>query len=220
MFNHCPPKQIPTLTSNTNPDGKRYYLTPNGKKLPSVTTVIGYSKRKIMQDWRDRVGHIEADRISTYSANRGKLLHSLCEDYVSNKQTFKKSNYTPLSIDMFKSIKPSLDKISDIEYIEQSFWSYTLGMAGKCDIIGKYDNVLSVIDFKSSGKSKPKEWIDNYFCQCVAYGLMYEEIVEIPIKQIVIIMAVENSRPQIFVEKLEDWTDTLIKYITEYRKSL
>ena len=49
---------------------------------------------------------------------------------------------------------------------------------------------------------------------------MYEELVGEPIHQLVIIMAVEGSEPQIFVEKIEDWTDRLIEYITEYRKSL
>ena len=46
MFVHCPPKVLPDLKSVTLPDGKRYYTTPNGIKLPSVTTVMGAMKKK------------------------------------------------------------------------------------------------------------------------------------------------------------------------------
>ncbi len=37
MFVYCPPKEIPKIESQTFPDGKRYYVTPDGKKLPSVS---------------------------------------------------------------------------------------------------------------------------------------------------------------------------------------
>ena len=46
MFIHCPPKQLPKLVSKTHPDGKRYYTTPGGKILPSVTTVIGAKEKQ------------------------------------------------------------------------------------------------------------------------------------------------------------------------------
>ena len=44
-FNYCPPKQLQDLQSTTFPDGKRYYTLPDGTRLPSVTTVIGASKK-------------------------------------------------------------------------------------------------------------------------------------------------------------------------------
>ena len=88
------------------------------------------------------------------------------------------------------------------------------------DVIAEFDGVLSVIDFKTSDRNKPEEWIDNYFCQCLAYAIMYEEIVGEPIEQIVVMMAVENGDSEIYVRKAEDYVDPLINYIKVYTESL
>jgi genome maintenance exonuclease 1 len=91
-------------------------------------------------------------------------------------------------------------------------------MAGRVDCIGEFDGVLSVIDFKTSKKIKKKEDIDNYFAQCVAYACMYEELIGNPIDQIVIIMAVEDSEPLLFIERTEDHINTLLEYIKFYKE--
>jgi len=54
MFVYCPPIEIPKIESQTFPDGKRYYVTPDGKKLPSVTTVVGAQKKQSILEWRRR----------------------------------------------------------------------------------------------------------------------------------------------------------------------
>jgi genome maintenance exonuclease 1 len=91
-------------------------------------------------------------------------------------------------------------------------------MAGRVDCIGEFDGVLSVIDFKTSKRIKKKEDIDNYFAQCVAYACMYEELIGKGIDQIVIIMAVEDSEPLLFIEKTEDHLNTLLEYIKFYKE--
>ena len=53
MFNYCPPKEIPKIESQTFSDGKRYYVTPEGKKLPSVTTVVGAQKKQAIIGIKD-----------------------------------------------------------------------------------------------------------------------------------------------------------------------
>jgi len=91
-------------------------------------------------------------------------------------------------------------------------------MAGRVDCIGEFDGVLSVIDFKTSKRIKKREDIDNYFAQCVAYACMYEELIGKGIDQIVIIMAVEDSEPLLFIEKTEDHLNTLLEYIKFYKE--
>jgi hypothetical protein len=49
---------------------------------------------------------------------------------------------------------------------------------------------------------------------------MYEEHVGVGIDQIVIVMAVENEEPLIFVEKVEDHINNLLEHIVFYRNSL
>jgi len=218
MFNYCPPLDLQDLKSETFPDGKRYYTTPDGVRLPSVTTVIGAKKKKAIMEWRDRVGAEAANKISKKATSRGTNLHSICEDYLNNRIDYH-SGVMPDALEMFKSIRPYLDKINNIHYQEQALWSVDIGMAGRVDCIAEYDGVLSVIDFKTSRKVKKKEDIQDYFAQCVAYACMYEELVGKGIDQIVIIMAVEDSEPLVFIEKTEDHLNTLLEFIKFYREN-
>ena len=219
MFTYCPPKQLPNLESKTFPDGKRYYVTPSGNKLPSVTTVIGAQKKEAILEWRKKVGEEEANRISSKASGRGTRVHKLCENYIQNDENYATGSM-PDAFQMFKSIKPIIDKnINNIHYQEQSMWSTKIGMAGTTDLIAEFDGTLSVIDFKTSAKYKKKEWITDYFTQCSTYSLMYEELIGTPIHQVVIIMAVEDSKPLVFVEKVTDYMDDLADAIEYYRRN-
>jgi genome maintenance exonuclease 1 len=216
MFNYCPPKDLANLKSQTFPDGKRYYTTPDGVKLPSVTTVIGAKGKKAIMEWRKRVGEEEANKISRKASSRGTNVHTLCERYLNNEEL---GMIMPDAKEMFLPLKPLLNRINNIHYQECTLWSVKLEMAGRVDCIGEFDGVLSVIDFKTSKRPKKKEDIDNYFAQCVAYACMYEELIGIGIEQIVIIMAVEGSEPLLFIEKTEDYLNTLLDYIKFYKEN-
>jgi genome maintenance exonuclease 1 len=125
----------------------------------------------------------------------------------------------PDALEMFKSIKPELHKINNIHYQEQALWSTNIGMAGRVDLIAEWEGKLSVIDFKTSKKVKKIEDIQDYFAQCTAYSCMYEELVGNSIDQIVILMAVENDKPLIFIEKTEDHLNNLLDHITFYKNN-
>jgi genome maintenance exonuclease 1 len=216
MFNYCPPKNLQDLQSETFPDGKRYYTLPDGTRLPSVTTVLGAQKKQAIMEWRKRVGEEVANQISGIATRRGTNVHTLCEQYLNNETGYMKGAM-PDAVEMFLSIKPFLNKINNIHYQEQALWSKQLGMAGRTDCIGEYDGVLSSIDFKTSKKVKSHEDIQDYFWQTTAYALMYEEMVGTPIDQLVIIMAVDNHPPLIFIQKTEDHIEGLVKAIQYYK---
>mgnify|MGYP003342288310 CR=1 FL=1 len=97
-------------------------------------------------------------------------------------------------------------------------YSNHLRIAGTVDFVAEFDGKLSVIDFKTSRRIKTKESIEDYFAQCTAYSCMYEELIGTSIDQIVVIMAVENEEPLIFVEKTRDHINTLLEYIKFYRE--
>jgi genome maintenance exonuclease 1 len=218
MFNYCPPKQIPKIESQTFSDGKRYYVTPEGKKLPSVTTVVGAQKKQAIMEWRRRVGEEVANKISKHATSRGTNMHTLCEYYLNNEPK-PPGVVMPDAKEMFISIKPYLDKINNIHYQEVGLWSSQLGLAGRVDCIGEYEGKLSVIDFKTSKKIKNRNDVLDYFWQCTAYALMYEELVGTPIDDLVIIMAVDNEQPMIFKEKTQDHIEGLVKAIDYYHKN-
>lgn len=215
MFTYCPPKPLQDLKSTTFPDGKRYYTLPDGTRLPSVTTVLGAQKKDAIMAWRKRVGEDTANAISKKATGRGTNVHTLCERYLNNESL---GVIMPDALEMFLAIKPSLHRIDNIHYQEQSLWSTELGMAGRVDCIGEFDGELSSIDFKTSAKIKTRENILDYFWQTAAYALMYEELIGVPINKLVIIMAVENSTPLIFVEKTEDHIEGLVKAIKFYKE--
>ena len=215
MYIHCPPMVLPDLKSETHSDGKRYYTTPSGKRLPSVTTVVGAMKKQAIMEWRNRVGEVEANRISKLATGRGNRVHDLAERYLKNEK-IEWVREMPDSVEMFRTLIPHLHRINNIHYIEQTLWSEQIGLAGRVDLIAEWDGVLSVIDFKTSKKIKKKEDIQDYFAQCTAYAGMYEEHVSVPVDQIVIVMAVQDETPLIFIEKTGDHINTLLEHIEFY----
>jgi genome maintenance exonuclease 1 len=216
MFNYCTPSDLEDLKSQTFPDGKRYYTLPDGTRLPSVTTVIGAQKKEAIMEWRRKVGEEVANKISKQATSRGTNVHTLCEKYLNNDPKYL-LGAMPDALQMFKSIKPFLNKIDNIHYQEAALWSKTLGMAGRVDCIAEYEGVLSVIDFKTSKRIKNIHDIQDYFWQTSAYALMYEELIGQPIDDLVIIMAVDDEQPLIFKQKTSDHIDGLVKAIEYYR---
>jgi len=214
MFTFCPPKVLADLQSQTFPDGKRYYTLPDGTKLPSVTTVLGAQKKDAIMAWRKRVGEDVANAISKKATGRGTNVHTLCERYLNNEPL---GDVMPDAVEMFRSLKPLLNRIDNIQYQECALWSKQLGMAGRVDCIGEFDGVLSVIDFKTSKKIKHISHIEDYFWQTSAYALMYEEMIGVPIDNLVIIMAVEDEEPLLFQQKTADHINGLVKAINFYK---
>ena len=182
-------------------DGGRPYQTPDGNAYPSVTTVVGQHKAKHIQEWRNRVGHEQANQISKKASKRGTAVHTLCEDYL-------KTGYAKPSlpdVEVFNSIKPFLDKINNIHCLETQLYSHHLKVAGTVDCIAEYEGKLHVIDFKTASKPKQRDWIHDYFMQTSAYAVMFEELTGIPVGRLLIIMGVDDHDPLIFQEKRNDW---------------
>jgi len=214
MFTH---KNFELEELNTETvNGKRFYVTPFGK-LPSITTVLSILSRDAIKKWRKRVGEAEANKISTKASRRGTTVHEMCEHYVNNNLDAKK--YLPNDRETFNSIKPVLDKhLNNIYAQEVPLWSSFLGVAGRVDCIAEWDGHLAVIDYKTSRKLKKKEYITNYFQQCAAYAVMWEERTGIPINKIVVVIAVDGEQPQVFEEKRDNYIYECVETIARYRR--
>ena len=197
-----------------NENGKRLYVTPDGEKYPSVTTVLSDYKKDAIIQWRKRVGEQQANKISTQASRRGTKVHKLCEDYLNNESTFK--GYTPDNVEMFKSIQPTLNEIEVVYAQERTLYSHHLKTAGRVDCVGKFRGKPHIIDFKTSNKPKKWEWIDNYFMQGSAYSVMWEEMTGVPIPYIAIIIAVADDSPQVFIENRDTWINKFIEVRQRY----
>ena len=198
------------LVAETTDTG-RTYKCPDGSSFNSVTTVLKVLSEDAIQAWRRRVGEDVANKIGVRAANRGTAVHSIIERYLDNDIEYDK-DVMPDVLSTFKDVQPILDEhISEILGLEAPLYSKHLKLAGRVDCVGVFDNKLSIIDFKTSRKIKKKEWIHNYFAQASAYAIMFEERTGIPVPQLVILIAVDNEQPQVFIEKRDDWTDLLFK---------
>ena len=185
-FKHLNIHSFPILKATTTQQGRRYLV--DGMMWPSVTTVIGHSKKKSIMEWRNRVGEEEANAISKRASTRGNKCHKLCELYLENKSISKYSD-DPLSMGLFYQIKPYLDSIDNIHALEAPLCSSLLKMAGRVDCIAEYNGELAIIDFKTSTKYKREEWIHDYFAQETAYAIMFQELTGLIPKKLVTIIA-------------------------------
>tara|TARA_B100000925_G_scaffold264197_1_gene222586 strand:+ start:298 stop:936 length:639 start_codon:yes stop_codon:yes gene_type:complete len=198
------------LVAETTDTG-RTYKCPDGSSFNSVTTVLKVLSEDAIQAWRRRVGEDVANKIGVRAANRGTAVHSIIERYLDNNLEYDK-DVMPDVLSTFKDVQPILDEsISEILGLEAPLYSKHLKLAGRVDCVGVFNDKLSIIDFKTSRKLKKKEWIHNYFAQASAYAIMFEERTGIPVPQLVILIAVDNEKPQVFIEKRDDWTDLLFK---------
>ena len=220
MFNHRPLAiGVPELSAETTEHG-RYYTTPDGRVYPSITTVLSVLSDNAIKNWRDRIGHEEAQKISEHASNRGTDLHTALELHLKNETpVFPLDPRSKVKI-MFNRIKRVLSKVDNIVAQEIPLYSDALRIAGRCDCIAEYNGVLSIIDFKGATKAKKKDWIKSYFLQTTAYSLMFQERTGITAEQIVILMSGEDDFScQIFVEQrdkyIQDLKETIRLFMTK-----
>ena len=189
------------LERDTAADGRRVYKTPEGKLYPSVTSVTGITSTFNKSAWIQRVGVDEANRITQRALDRGTRVHSLCENYLLGNEL----QIDMFDVEMWTSMRKLVDRIDNIHCLETPLYSNFLQTAGTVDCIGEFDGKLSVIDFKTSSRVKERDDIHNYFEQTAAYAVMFEELTGIPIGRLVILMAIDDDEPRVFIEKRDGW---------------
>lgn len=195
-------------------NGLRHYVSPTGSVLPSVTTVLSIMSNAGIQHWRRRIGEAEADKIMEYAGKTGTEMHSIIEDFLNNRSDEVEKN--PRSLKLFEQMKPELLRINNIIAQEVPLYSDDLRVAGRVDCVAEFDGKLSVIDFKSARKKKQRSWIKKYFLQATAYSLMFEELCNKKIEQIVILISADDETVDVYVEKKEDYIDHLKLVIDDY----
>jgi len=217
-FTHKPMQNLPIVKVQNNVGGKRYYITPNGDRYPSITTMLGHQEKPWLEDWRTSLGREKADKETKRATERGDAIHKLIEIYLNNKLTFDiTKGYDSEYIAGFNQVKLRLNKVDNIRAQEVALYSDTLKVAGRIDCIAEYDGVLSVVDFKTSTNMKNENMIHDYFLQTTAYAIMWAEVTGEPIEDIVILMSVERGMaPLVFKEKIDKYIKPLLIRIDEY----
>lgn len=201
------------LVADTQSTG-RTYITPDGDRYPSITTVLSILNEESIAAWRKRVGEEEANKVSRRASGRGTLVHEIIEKYLKNEST---ADYLPHIRQSLENLRPILDKsIGRIFGLETPLFSRHLGVAGRVDCVAEWDGVPSIIDFKTSRRPKKKEQIPNYFAQMSGYAVMFEERTGMPIVNTVIVMDVDDGEPLVFKEHRDNYIQLLIDTKKEY----
>lgn len=221
-FKYEPIKRIDT------PEGRRY-ATPDGQKLPSVTTILDATKseesKKALQEWRNRVGHKQAQQITTEAAGRGTRMHKWLENYIKTGSTGDPGS-NPYSI---QSHKMAHSIITQGLVNCNEFWGTEVPLyfpsvyAGTTDLCGVHNNNEAIMDHKQANKIKKREWIEDYFVQLAAYATAHNEVHGTKIRKGVIFMCDPNAVYAEFIiegnefDSFQDkWYKRLEQYYTKF----
>lgn len=183
--------------SRTNEQGQRLYLSPDGKKLPSVTTILDRTKpeesRRALNEWKARVGQERAQQITTEAANRGTRMHTYLEHYVKNG-IIAPAGSNPFGWASHVMAQTVIDKglcnVSEFWGVEIPLYFPNL-YAGTSDGAGIHLGEEAILDYKQTNRPKKREWIDDYFLQLVAYALAHNEVHGTRIRKGVVLMCVK-----------------------------
>ena len=217
-FKYEPVKRIDT------PEGRRY-ATPDGEKLPSVTTILDATKpeeaKKALTEWRKRMGPVKAQQITTEAAGRGTRMHKWIEDYIKTGALgVPGSNpYSQQSHKMAQSIiYQGLSKCNEFWGTEVPLY-FPKVYAGTTDLVGVHDGSPAIMDHKQSNKLKKKEWISDYFIQLAAYANAHNEVHGTSIRKGVIFMCTADNIYQEFIiegSEFDHWSNEWFNRLEQY----
>lgn len=208
-----------TELKRQNQDEVRYYLVEGNTAYPSITSIISFINRSKFADWRARVGNEAANKKTKHATTRGTKLHRVFEEYLCNGDYESLPEYqSPLIEWMFKTAKPHLDSRLNVIYQQEtSMSSSKLQLAGTVDLICEVDNELAIVDFKTSEKEKPEEWLEDYFVQLSAYWAMFAEATGVAPKKLVVFLVGENGDVQIVERRnIMHYLTTLSDYASKF----
>lgn len=209
-------------------DGKRRYATPDGEKLPSVTTILDATKseesKKALMEWRKRVGAQKAQEITTEAAGRGTRMHKWLENYIKTGATGDPGSnpYSLQSHTMAQTIiSEGLIKCNEYWGTEVPLY-YPKIYAGTTDLVGVHDGDEAIMDHKQTNKPKKREWIEDYFVQLAAYANAHNEVHGTKIRKGVIFMCSADNLYQEFILEGSDfdkYSDIWFKRVEKYYMS-
>jgi CRISPR/Cas system-associated exonuclease Cas4 (RecB family) len=205
--------------------GKRLYATPDGFKVPSVTTILDRTKpaeaREALANWRRAVGEQKAQQITTEAASRGTRMHKYLEDYIKG-EPLKESVSNPFAEQSLKMakivIEQGFSKVNEVWGSEVPLF-YPELYAGTTDCCGVHEGDEAILDFKQTNKPKKREHIDDYFIQLTAYAMAHNEVHGTNIRKGVILMCSKDYEYQEFILEPKDfdyWTERWCQRVSEY----
>jgi len=202
---------------------KRVYRTPDGEKLPSVTTILSATKdMTALNEWKKRVGAEKAQQITTEAAGVGTAMHGNLERFLAGLERMPGKNPVHVQANAMADqiIANGLSKVNEVWAMEQSLY-YPGLYSGTTDLVAVYENNPSVCDYKQTNKPKKQEWVEDYYIQLVAYILAHNEVYGTDIREGHIFMCSRDLQYQQFdlwPKDFAKYQDKWLSKVEEYYK--
>jgi len=204
---------------------KRVYQTPDGEKLPSVTTILSSTKDMThLLEWRKRVGEQKAAQITREAAGIGTAMHANLERYLCGMQRQPGNNPVHVKANAMADviIENGLKNVDEVWAMEQSLYFPGL-YSGTTDLCGVFNGKPAIMDHKQTNKPKKEEWVEDYKLQLVAYAMAHNEVYGTDIKTGVVFMCSRDLQYQQFEvteETFPKYQDMWLNKVEEYYNSL
>ena len=204
---------------------KRVYLTPDGEKLPSVTTILSSTKDMThLNEWKKRVGEENARRITTEAAGIGTAMHANLERFLCGMERQPGNNVVHVQANKMAEviIENGLKNVDEVWAMEQSLYFPGL-YSGTTDLCGVFNGKPAIMDHKQTNKPKKEEWVEDYKLQLVAYAMAHNEVYGTDIKTGVVFMCSRDLQYQQFEvteETFPKYRDMWLDKVEEYYNSL
>ena len=204
-------------------NGKRHYATPDGRQVPSVTTVLSATKDMThLHAWRKRIGAEKAQQITTESANIGTVMHKSLEKHVKGEARKPGSNLIHQKAHAMANviIDNGLADVTEVWGSEVSL-HYPELYAGTTDLVGVYKGCPAIMDFKQARRLKKKEWVEDYFLQLVAYAEAHNKMYDTEIDAGRIFICTQNNEFQTFeIDNYDYWVGQWYAKLEQYYKTI
>ena len=192
----------------------------DGKKLPSVTTILARTKdQSFLDKWKAKVGHEQAEIIKNHSSKRGTSMHKFIENHITGV------GYDDLSA-IGEEARPMAAKIIEMgltpitEYYGSEVTLHYPGLyAGSTDLVCLHNDKETIVDFKQANKPKREEWIEDYYLQIGAYAMAHDYVHGSNIEQGIIMVCTPDLYFQEFRfegEKMREYRHRFLERFSQY----
>jgi genome maintenance exonuclease 1 len=185
--------------------GRGYYFEDN--IYPGISSILSKtmpeSKKKTLANWRARIGDTEAEEICNKARSTGTRWHNFLDsfakkDYIAAQKIMFPDTDVQEYYAQAKDFLLKFASIASDVLTELPIYSHTYNYAGTFDCMVTAGGEKVLLDWKTSIKTKKREWIDDYFLQVAAYAHALGETKGINVDRASIVIFYSFQEPDVY----------------------
>ncbi len=154
--------ELPTLNVEFLPKAHRYFMHKDDERISatSPTTILNsmVPKGPQYESWLRRVGFEQADLEMEQGANRGKMMHTIMQEYCESRLVPRLSDFDVSWHPWVAGVCSWLVEAAPEPILtEQTVASWDLRLAGRFDLLALIDGVPTICDLKTRNRIRHDE---------------------------------------------------------------